>query len=172
MPPDEEVAMSFAYRLLNTDAGLAGPVLRVLMGIVIFAHGAQKLPGWFGGGGYDATMGFFTGPMGLPAVIAFLVIVGEFFGGLGLVTGLLTRFCAASVGVIMLGAVALVHWPNGFFMNWMGNQAGEGFEYHILAVAICAALMITGGGKWSLDGWLARRLWANGAAADEPARAA
>jgi len=164
--------MSYAYRLLKTDTGAVGPVLRILLGIVVFAHGAQKLPGWFGGGGYDATMGFFTSAMGLPAFVAFLVIVGEFFGGLGLVTGFLTRFCAASFAVIMVGAVWLVHWSNGFFMNWTGSQAGEGFEYHILALAICAALMITGGGKWSLDGLLARRLEARGAVADPHARAA
>jgi len=162
--------MTFAYRLMKTDAGAVGPVLRVLLGIVVFAHGAQKLPGWFGGGGYDATMGFFTGPMGLPAFIAFLVIVGEFFGGLGLLTGLLTRFCAASFAVIMLGAVALVHWPYGFFMNWMGSQGGEGIEYHLLALAICGALMITGGGRWSLDAFLARRMEQNGAAFEEHPR--
>lgn len=150
--------MNLTYNLLRTDASWAGPVMRVLLGVVMFAHGAQKLLGWYGGGGFSGTMGFFTTQMGIPAVIAFLVIVGEFFGGLSLVIGFLTRFCAASIGVIMAGAVVLVHLPNGLFMNWFGNQAGEGYEYHLLALGLSAALAILGGGRWSVDGVLARRL--------------
>jgi putative oxidoreductase len=150
--------MSYAYRLMHTDAAWSGPLLRVVLGLIMYAHGSQKLLGWYGGGGFDASMGFFTGPMHLPASIAFLVIIGEFFGGLALVLGLCTRFCAASIAVIMAGAVSLVHWPNGLFMNWMGNQGGEGFEFHLLVLAICAALMVSGGGRWSLDGMLSRRL--------------
>jgi putative oxidoreductase len=150
--------MNLTYNLLRTDDGWAGPVMRVLLGVVMFAHGSQKLLGWYGGGGFAGTMGFFTTQMGIPAVIALLVIVGEFFGGLGLIIGFLTRFCAASIGVIMVGAVALVHLPNGFFMNWFGNQAGEGYEYHLLALGLCAGLAILGGGRASVDGVLARRL--------------
>lgn len=123
----------------------------------MFPHGAQKLLGWFGGFGFEGTMGFFTQKMGLPWLVALLIIIGEFFGSLGLLVGFLTRFSAASIGVIMLGAISLVHWPHGFFMNWFGQQKGEGYEYHLLVIGIAAALLMTGGGKWSVDGELAKR---------------
>ena len=103
-------------------------------------------------------MGFLTQKMGLPWLVAFLIVMGESFGSLGLITGLLTRFTAASFVVIMLGAIAMVHWPQGFFMNWFGQQQGEGFEYHILVIVMSAALVLIGGGKWSLDGVIARWL--------------
>jgi len=133
-------------------------VLRVLLGIVFFPHGAQKLLGWFGGGGFNGTMEFFTGALGIPAVLAFLVIMTESFGALALVAGFFTRLAAFGVASIMVVATFMLHWQHGFFMNWFGNQKGEGFEYHILAVAICLALMIKGGGRWSLDRWVAHRM--------------
>jgi putative oxidoreductase len=117
---------------------------------VYFAHGAQKMLGWFGGYGFHGTMGFFT-QMGMPAPVAFLVICTEFFGGLGLIFGLLTRIAALGIGVEMIGAIFMVHMPNGFFMNWAGNQKGEGFEYHLLAIAMCAALLLRGAGAFSVD---------------------
>ncbi|HEV2173213.1 MAG TPA: DoxX family protein, partial [Nitrospira sp.] len=86
---------------------------------------------------------------------ALLIIIGESFGSLALVAGLLTRFTAASLAVIMFGAITLVHLPHGFFMNWFGQQKGEGFEYHLLVIGIAAALLVTGGGKWSIDRELA-----------------
>lgn len=141
----------------RTDESWAGLILRVSLGSVIFAHGAQKLFGWFGGFGYEGTMGFFTQKMGLPWLVAFLVIIGESIGSLGLIAGFLTRFTAASFVVIMAGAVATVHWPQGFFMNWFGQQQGEGFEYHLLVMAMSVVLAIIGGGKWSLDDAIARR---------------
>lgn len=105
-------------------------------------------------------MGFFTQTMGLPWLVAFLVIIGESVGSLGLIAGFLTRVTAASFIVIMVGAIATVHWPQGFFMNWFGQQSGEGFEYHLLVIAMSAALVVIGGGKWSMDGviasWLER----------------
>lgn len=137
--------------LFQTDDGLAGFILRVTLGLVMFPHGAQKLLGWFGGFGFDGTMGFFTQKMGLPWIIAFLIIIGESFGSLGLLAGFLTRFAAASLAVIMLGAITMVHLPHGFFMNWGGQQQGEGYEYHLLVIGIAAALLITGGGRWSVD---------------------
>lgn len=140
----------------KTDDSWTGLILRVVLGGVIFAHGAQKLLGWFGGNGFDGTMGFFTQKMGLPWLVAFLVIIGEFLGSLGLMAGLLTRFTAVSFVVIMLGAIS-VHVPHGFFMNWFGQQAGEGFEYHLLVIGMSLALLVAGGGKWSLDGLIARR---------------
>ena len=111
----------------KTDESWAGLILRIGLGCVIVAHGAQKLLGWFGGVGFEGTMGFFTQKMGLPWLVAFLVIIGESLGSLGLIAGFLTRFTAASFIVIMLGAIAMVHWPQGFFMNWFGQQPGEGF---------------------------------------------
>ncbi len=144
--------------LLETDKAWSSLVLRVMLGLVMFPHGAQKMLGWYGGFGFGGTMGFFTEQMHLPAVIAFLVIVGEFFGSLGLIAGFLTRFIAASYVIIMLGAIAMVHWPNGFFMNWSGKQPGEGFEYHLLVIGMSLALLIAGGGKWSVDGAIAKKL--------------
>lgn len=141
-----------------TDDSWAGLVLRVMLGLVLFPHGAQKFLGWYGGFGFGGTMGFFTDTMHLPWLVAFLVIVGEFFGSLGLLVGFLTRVTAASVVVIMVGAILTTHLPHGFFMNWFGKQQGEGFEYHLLVIAICAALMITGAGRWSVDGELAKKL--------------
>jgi len=144
--------------LFQTDDGLAGFILRVTLGLVMLPHGAQKLLGWFGGFGFDGTMGSFTQKMGLPWIIAFLIIIGESFGSLGLLAGFLTRFAAASLAVIMLGAITMVHLPHGFFMNWFGQQQGEGYEYHLLVIGIAAALLITGGGRWSVDRVVAERI--------------
>ncbi len=140
----------------KTNDSWVGLILRIVLGSVIFAHGAQKLLGWFGGQGYAGTMASFTEQMGLPWLVAFLVVIGESFGSLNLIAGLLTRFTAASYIVIMLGAIATVHWQNGFFMNWFGRQQGEGFEFHLLVIAMSAALVVIGGGKWSVDGIIAR----------------
>ncbi len=142
----------------KTEDSFSFLILRIALAVVIFPHGAQKVLGWFGGYGIEASLGFLTGKMGVPYFIAVLVIIGEFFGALGLLTGFLTRFCAAAMAVIMAGAIAMAHWNNGFFMNWSGKQAGEGFEYHILAIGIAAALMISGGGSFSLDQWVSRNL--------------
>ena len=150
----------------KTDDSWSSVVLRVMLGVVMFAHGAQKLLGWFGGNGFSGTMGFFTNVMHLPWLIAFLVIMGESLGSLALIAGLLTRFTAASFIVIMLGAIATSHWPQGFFMNWFGKQQGEGFEYHLLVIGMSAALLIAGAGKWSVDGLIAR--WLSGRAEREP----
>lgn len=144
--------------LFQTEDGWPGLILRLTLGLVMFPHGAQKLLGWFGGFGFDGTMGFFTQKMGLPWLIALLIIIGESFGSVALLAGFLTRFTAASLAVIMLGAIALVHLPNGFFMNWFGQQQGEGYEYHLLVIGIAAALLVTGGGKWSVDRTVMERL--------------
>ena len=116
---------------------------RVIVGAVFMAHGAQKLFGAFGGPGLSAFVGM-MGPIG------YLVAIGEFFGGLGIVVGFLSRFSAASIIVIMLGAIAMVHGKVGFFMNWMGNQGGEGFEYHLLAIGILLVILIAGPGRYAL----------------------
>jgi putative oxidoreductase len=141
--------------LFQTDESWPGLVLRVMLGIVMFPHGAQKLLGWFGGFGFAGTMGFFTEQMHIPAVLALLVILAESIGAVGLVLGFLSRVAAFGMACVMVGAIWLVHWPNGLFMNWSGKQAGEGFEYHLLVIAISLALMIIGSGKWSVDGIIA-----------------
>ena len=137
-------------KLFATNNDILPLILRLTLGLVMFPHGAQKLLGWFGGAGFSATMQGMTG-MGLPTVIVFLVIVAEFFGALGLITGFLTRFSAFGIAVVMIGAVATVHAKVGFFMNWFGQQQGEGFEYHLLVIGIAIALMIRGGGLLSID---------------------
>jgi putative oxidoreductase len=138
---------------LHTDGGVVGLVLRVTLAVVIFPHGAQKVLGWFGGHGFRGTMKEFT-DSGIPRVFALLAMSAELLGPLGLAVGLLTRVAAFGIACVMLVAIATVHWPNGFFMNWYGNQRGEGFEYHLLALGIVIALVIVGAGAWSLDGVL------------------
>jgi putative oxidoreductase len=137
-------------KVMSTSNDVAFTIMRLVLGVVFFAHGAQKMLGWFGGYGFSATIGFF-GHMGMPAPVAFLVICTEFFGGLGLIVGLLTRIAALGIGVEMIGAIFMVHLQNGFFMNWFGNQKGEGFEYHLLTIAMAAALLLRGAGKFSVD---------------------
>jgi putative oxidoreductase len=144
--------------LFGTDEAWSSFILRVVLGLVMFPHGAQKMLGWYGGFGFTGTMGFFTDTMHLPWIVAVLVIVGEFFGSLGLLAGLLTRFTAASLAVIMVGAIVTTHVPHGFFMNWFGKQAGEGYEYHLLVIGMCAALLTSGAGRWSVDGAIAKKL--------------
>lgn len=142
-------------KLTATDNDPAITIVRLVLGVIFFAHGAQKMLGWFGGYGFSGTMSFFTGVMHIPALFAFLAISAEFFGGLGLIFGLLTRIAAAGIFVNMLVAVAMVHHQFGFFMNWTGTQKGEGYEYHLLALAITAFLMVRGAGAASIDRILA-----------------
>jgi putative oxidoreductase len=136
--------------LLQTDSGVVGLILRIILAIVIFPHGAQKVLGWFGGHGFRGTMKFFT-DSGIPAVFALLAIAAEFLGPFGLAVGLLTRIAAFGIACVMVVAIFTVHWPHGFFMNWYGNQKGEGFEYHLLVLGIAITLTIVGAGAWSLD---------------------
>jgi len=138
-------------KLVRTDNDLATAVLRLVLGVIFFAHGAQKLLGWFGGYGFSGTMGFFTGLLHIPAVFAFLAIVAEFFGGLGLILGFLTRVAAFGILSNMVVAIAMVHSQFGFFMNWTGAQKGEGYEYHLLVLAATVLLIIRGAGAASVD---------------------
>jgi len=146
--------MNIFQWLLQTDGNVVGLILRVTLAVVMFPHGAQKVLGWFGGHGFTGTMKSFTGS-GIPAMLALLALAAEFLGPLGLAVGLLTRVAAFGIACVMLVAILTVHWPHGFFMNWYGNQKGEGFEYHLLVLGIAIALIIVGGGAWSLDGALA-----------------
>lgn len=137
-------------KLILTDNSLTQCLLRITLGVVFFPHGAQKVLGWFGGYGLSATLQAF-GQQGMPTAVALLVILGEFLGSIGLVVGLLSRVAAFGIFMVMIGAILLVHWQFGFFMNWSGNQPGEGFEYHLLAIGIAVAVMIRGSGCCSLD---------------------
>ena len=143
-------------KVIRTGDSTTATVLRLVLGGVMFAHGAQKALGWFGGYGIEGTMGFLTKTMGLPAVVAGLVIAIELLGSVALILGALTRAAALGIGAVMIGAVATVHLKTGFFMNWSGQQGGEGFEFHLLALAMVAALMLLGGGAFSVDRALTR----------------
>lgn len=145
-------------RFFATDDSLAETVLRVVLGVVMFPHGAQKLLGWFGGRGYEATVQGFMNRQHIPELLAIAVVLAESVGAAALVAGFFTRIAALALAVDMTVAVILVHWKNGFFMNWSGKAAGEGFEYHLLMIAIGLALVIKGGGRWSVDGAIAKRL--------------
>jgi putative oxidoreductase len=146
------------HRIASTTSDYAITILRLVLGCVFFAHGAQKMLGWFGGYGFSGTMGFFTHQMGIPAPLAFLAICAEFFGGLGLILGLLGRIAAFGIMCNMLVAIVMVHGANGLFMNWAGNQKGEGFEYHLLAIAIGLVIIIKGSGALSVDRFLTEEL--------------
>ena len=139
------------HALLATDDSRTRLVQRAVLGAVMFPHGAQKLLGWFGGYGWDGTLGYLTGAVGLPAPLAALVILAESLGALALVLGLGTRVVALGIAAVMVGAVVTTHLEAGFFMNWFGTQTGEGFEYHLLALALALPLVVAGGGAFSLD---------------------
>ena len=135
---------------MQTDDDVGRLIVRLALGLVMFPHGAQKLLGWFGGAGFNETLQGMT-KMGLPAVVVLLVILAEFFGSLSLITGFLGRVGAFGILCVMLGALFMVHLPNGFFMNWMGNQKGEGYEYHLLAIGMALAILVKGSGAFSID---------------------
>ncbi len=137
-------------RLLATSDSRTLTWLRLILGIIFLAHGAQKALGWFGGAGFSPTMGFFEG-RGIPPVFAFLAIMAEFLGGIGLILGFLSRIAAFGILCNMVVAIVTVHARNGLFMNWNGAQRGEGFEYHLLAIAIAITILVDGAGAFSVD---------------------
>ena len=138
-------------KLVATSNDYSLTLLRLILGIVFFAHGAQKMLGWFGGYGFSGTMHFFTGTMHIPGVFAFLAIAAEFFGSLGLILGFLSRIAAFGIMMNMLVAVSMIHRHFGIFMNWTGAQKGEGYEYHLLVIAICIVIIARGAGALSAD---------------------
>ncbi|RHX84129.1 DoxX family protein [Leptospira stimsonii] len=138
-------------QIFQTNDDLTLTILRVVLAIVMFPHGAQKLVGWFGGYGFKGTMGYLTGTVGVPYVFSVLVILIEFFGSIALFAGFLRRGAAFGIAIVMLGAILSSHLKNGFFMNWGGNQEGEGFEFHILAIGTALPIIIFGLGRWSVD---------------------
>jgi putative oxidoreductase len=138
-------------RLIQTQQDYVLTISRFVLGVIFFAHGSQLMLGWFGGYGFSGSMQFFTHELGIPAAFAFLAIAGQFFGGILLIAGLAGRAAALAIACIMAVAVVKVHWHFGLFMNWYGAQKGEGFEYHLLAIALGLVIMLKGSGAFSLD---------------------
>ena len=149
--------MKILRLLIQTENGFAPLIARLMLGVVIFPHGAQKMLGWFGGYGFSGTMNWFETSLHIPAPLAFLAIMAEFAGSLGLIVGLLSRVAAFGIACNMVVAILTVHLSNGFFMNWFGAQKGEGFEYHLLAIGLALIVITHGAGKWSLDQFLTGR---------------
>jgi len=144
-------------KIIRTSDDKVLTVLRLALAIVVFPHGAQKVLGWFGGFGPSGTYGFLTQQMHIPAVLAILVFAAEFLGPIGLFVGFLSRIAAFGIAVDFAVALFMVHLPNGFFMNWSGQQKGEGIEFFFLAIGIAIAIMIGGSGAWSVDRALTTR---------------
>ena len=137
--------------LVSTNPDWTLTIIRTLLGVVFFAHGAQKLLGWYGGPGLKETMRTMHDYLGLPLPLAFAAVATEFFGGLGLIVGLLSRVAAVGIGVTMLSAIVMVHGRNGLFMDWFGARKNHGYEYHLLAIALAVVLVAKGSGAVSLD---------------------
>lgn len=146
---------NFLRRFLATRSDYGLMVARVTLGGVMFPHGAQKLFGWFGGNGFQGTMQGMSQGLGIPQPLVFLAIMAESIGALMLIFGLGGRLAAFGVGVTMVVA-GMMHVKNGFFMNWFGQQAGEGYEYHLLTIGLAIVTMIAGSGALSVDRLLAR----------------
>lgn len=144
-------------RLLATPADPAAAIARVSLGLILFPHGAQHALGWFGGYGFSGTFAWMTGTLGFPAPLAALAIVTELLASIALVVGVAGRAAALGAVGIMLGAIS-THVPNGFFMNWFGAlpSGSEGFEYHLLMIALALVVMVRGSGAWSVDRHLVR----------------
>ena len=143
--------------LVATDTSAAPLVARVSLGLLLFPHGAQHALGWFGGYGFSGTLGWMTGTLGFPAPAAALAIGIELLAPVALVLGIGSRLAAIGLVGLMLGAVS-THLANGFFMNWFGTlpAGSEGFEYHLLVIALAAVVAIDGSGALSLDRRLTR----------------
>ena len=144
--------------LFGTDGDWLIAIVRIVLGVVFFAHGAQKTLGWFGGAGLQSTVRIFQEQLRIPVPLAVLAVAAEFLGGLGLILGLLSRVAALGIAVIMIVAVIGVHRKFGFFMNWYGEKQGHGVEYHILVLALTMVVIVKGGGALSLDQLLCRNL--------------
>ena len=141
----------FSTSLFSTSPDWTLTAIRITLGVVFFAHGAQKVFGWFGGAGLEGTLRTMHDHLHLPIALAFLAVMSEFLGGAGLIVGLLSRVAAVGVCVTMLSAIVMVHGRNGLFMNWLGDRKGHGIEYHLLAIALAIAIVVRGSGALSLD---------------------
>ena len=142
--------------LVKTNLNIGFSIARLTLGLVIFPHGAQKLVGLFGGYGYSATIEMFTTQMGLPSLVAFSVIMIEFFGSISLILGFFSRFWAVSLAAMFTGIIITTQIEHGFFMNWYGNQAGEGYEYSLLVIGLALSVLLNGSGKWSIDSLISK----------------
>lgn len=145
---------SLSQKIFKTENNYSWTILRVTLGVVMLAHGLQKAFGWFGGYGWDGTMGYFTGAVGLPAILGAFIILIESLGAFLLILGFAGRINAVLVGAVILGALFVDHLPNGFYMNWFGNQKGEGFEFDLLFLTISSFVAINGSGALSIDRWI------------------
>jgi putative oxidoreductase len=154
--------------LASTNVDWVVEIVRVVLGLIFFAHGAQKLLGWYGGAGFRSSMFTFTEQLHLPSTLAFLVIAGEFFGGVALIVGLFSRLAAFGIALSMVGAVATVHFRHGLFLNWFGDKEGHGYEYHLLAIALALVVIVKGAGAYSAD----RLIYEHGATLQESTQAA
>ena len=142
-------------RLLQTTNDPVFTIIRLVLGLVFFAHGAQKMLGWFGGYGFSGTLSAFSAS-GMPAPLALFVILTEFFGSVALICGAFARVASGAIALLMVGAIVMVHAHFGFYMNWFGQQKGEGFEYHLLAIGLAVAVLVRGAGSFSIDGLLSK----------------
>lgn len=137
--------------LFATDAYLSLLLVRVVLGIIFFAHGAQKVLGWYGGHGLKGTVSFFAS-MGMPVPVAYLVCLLEFLSGIGLLVGFLARLCGLAIAAIMVGAMATVHWKNGFFLNIeLTPGKGHGIEFNLALLAMALVVFLDGAGPLSID---------------------
>lgn len=138
--------------LVGTFASKSLLIVRVVLGIIFFAHGAQKMFGWFGGPGLRGVIGYFRQSLGIPAPLTVLAALTECFGGLAMIVGLLVRPAAVGLILVMLVAIAKVHWPHGFFLNWsLAPGKGHGFEMNLALIGMALAVLIGGAGIWSID---------------------
>jgi putative oxidoreductase len=137
--------------IFRTNNDWTGVIIRLTIGLILFPHGGQKMLGLFGGPGFSGEMDFLTGTVHLSWLIAFLVIIIEFVGALSFIIGFASRVWAVLTIILMLGIIVSSHLDNGFFMNWFGNQKGEGYEYHLLVIGLCLATILNGSGKLSID---------------------
>ena len=142
-------------RLLQTTNDPVFTIIRLMLGLVFFAHGAQKMLGWFGGYGFSRTLSAFS-TSGMPISLALFVIFTEFFGSVAPICGTFVRVASGAIALLMVGAIAMVHAHFGFYMNWFGQQKGEGFEYHLLAIGLAVAVLVRGAGSFSIDGLLSK----------------
>ena len=127
-------------------------VIRLGLGIIFFAHGAQKVLGWFGGHGLKGTIGYFQQALKIPPALTVLDALTEFLGGIALIVGFLGRPTAVGLIIVMLVAIAKVHGANGFFINWaMQPGKGHGFEMNFALIAMALAVLIGGAGIFSID---------------------
>ncbi|QHT68601.1 DoxX family protein [Rhodocytophaga rosea] len=143
--------------IFSAHSDYTGLILRLSLGLVVLPHGAQKLMGWFGGYGFTNTMHFFTETMHLPWLIGFAVIILETLGAMLLIAGFGSRIIGVLMAILMTGIIFSVHIENGFFMNWFGNQKGEGIEYCLLAIGLALSIVSNGAGIFSVDGLLSRQ---------------